>query len=31
MWETWHESVCAIGFTLSDHFQPGSKVALPTV
>src|SRR5215208_1792549 len=28
--ETWHESVPAIGLTLFDHFQPGSKVALPT-
>src|SRR5947199_8690192 len=29
-WETWHESVPAIGLTLFDHFQPGSNVALPT-
>lgn len=26
-----HESVPAIGFTSSDHFQPGSKVPLPKV
>src|SRR3990170_1981348 len=31
MWWAWHESVFAIGLTLSDHRQPGSKVYRPMV
>ena len=29
--EDWHDSVPAIGLMCSDHFQPGSKTARPTV
>src|SRR5207249_8423290 len=30
-WWAWHESVFAIGFTFSDHRQPGSKEYRPMV
>src|SRR5438093_2590684 len=30
-WWAWHESVLAIGLTLSDHFHPGSNVYRPMV